>query len=176
MTKRLAPSNGHDLADASSGFFPVLDDFLEYIHVTPEKFDGPRKVLVSLAFLRRLLGIVVGEMAFDEQYYRDRYPDLRRAFESQEIEDLKAHFVNHGFFERRHGSLRQASPVDEKWYLNEYPDVAKGIAEGTVASATAHYMATGRREGRRPAPDIPDAVIALIRAMHPSEEDGSPPS
>jgi len=151
----------------SHQFFPVLEDFLDYVDTPADKFGGPRKVLVSLDLLRRLIGLAVGEIAYDERYYRERYPDLKRAAESGEIADLKMHFVSNGFFERRQASSRQAAPVDEEWYLSTYPDVAKGFAEGRVASATDHYLATGRREGRLPAGDLSEAMLALINALHP---------
>jgi hypothetical protein len=149
-----------------SEFFPLVDDFVDYVNVPLDKFSGPRKVLVSLDFLRSLIGVVAGELAFDINFYRDRYADLRSGVESGEIKDLKSHFVNHGFFERRQGCPRQTAPVDEKWYLAEYPDVAKGLLEGQVSNATSHYLATGRKEGRLPGPDVSETVAALIRAMH----------
>lgn len=153
----------------SSKFFPLLDDFLEYLNVGASDFAGPRKVLVSLEFLRCLIGIAAGELAFDKAFYQDRYPDLRNAHEAALIKDLKVHFVTNGFFERRQGSLRQSAPVDEKWYLDEYPDVARAVTDGDVASATHHYLGTGRREGRRPASDLSEEMLALIRAMHRSQ-------
>jgi hypothetical protein len=152
--------------ETKSEFFPLVDDFADYVNVTLDKFSGPRKVLVSLDFLRYLIGVAAGELAFDENFYRDRYPDIRNGVASGEIKDLKSHFVNHGFFERRQGCQRQAAPVDEKWYLAEYQDVATGLREGQVSSATSHYLATGRKEGRLPGADVSETVAALIRAMH----------
>jgi hypothetical protein len=151
-------------------FFPVLEDFLDYIDVPADKLVGPRKVLVSLDLLRGLIGLAAGGLSYDEQYYRDRYPDLKRAAEMGEIADLKMHFISHGFFERRQACARQAAPVDQEWYLSEYPDVAKALAEGRVSSVTDHYLSTGRREGRRPAGDLSEAMMALISALHPTEE------
>ena len=156
---------------ARKEFFPVLEDFLEYVDVSADKFCGPRKVLVSLDLLRGLIGLAAGGLCYDEEYYRDRYPDLKRAAEMGEIADLKMHYISHGFFERRQACARQAAPVDEDWYLSEYPDVAKGLAEGHVSSVTDHYLTTGRREGRRPAGDLSEAMMALISALHPT--DGS---
>ena len=161
-----------DPVDVASGdrqppqFFPVLEDFLDYVDTSADKFSGPRKVLVSLHLLRCLIGLAAGEIAFDERYYRERYPDLRRAAESGEIPDLKMHFISHGYFERRQACARQAAPVDEEWYLSTYPDVAKGLADGHVASVTDHYLTTGRREGRLPAGDLSEAMLALINALH----------
>ena len=46
-----------------------------------DKFSGPRKVLVSLDFLRSLIGLVAGELAFDVNFYQERYADLRNGVE-----------------------------------------------------------------------------------------------
>ncbi len=168
--RSVSQSVGAALDDLPSHqFFPVLDDFLDYIDTPTDKFGGPRKVLVSLDLLRCLIGLAAGEIAYDERYYRERYPDLKRAAESGEIADLKTHFISHGFFERRQACPRQAAPVDEEWYLSTYPDVAKGLAEGHVASVADHYLTTGRREGRLPAGDLSDAMLALIKALHPTD-------
>ena len=164
--RELGESMTENLSQPKAEFFPLLDDFLDYVNVPCDKFSGARKVLVSLDFLRALIGLAAGELAFDEKFYKGRYPDLRRAVETGEIPDLKSHFVNHGFFERRQGSVRQVAPVDEEWYLTKYPDVAKGVVEGSVPSATAHYLVKGRQEGRRPANNLSDAANALIESMH----------
>jgi hypothetical protein len=154
---------------AQTEFYPALEDFLDYVDVPADKFSGPRKVLVSLDLLRGLIGLAAGALSYEEQYYRDRYPDLKRAAETGEIADLKMHFISHGFFERRHACAQQAAPVDEEWYLSKYPDVAKGLAEGRVSSVTDHYLTTGRREGRLPAGDMSEAMMALISALHPTD-------
>lgn len=150
-------------------FFPSVEEFAEHVNVPVDEFMGPRKVLVSLDVLRRLIGFAAAEVAFDEEFYLKRYPDVRIAAEAGDIADLKTHFASAGYFERRQGCLRQSRPVDELWYLDSYPDVAKGIETGKVSSVTEHYRTTGRKEGRRPAGDLSEPLAALLDALHPTE-------
>jgi hypothetical protein len=153
----------------SGQFFPPVEEFADHVNVSVDEFSGPRKVLVSLDVLRGLIGFAAAEVAFDEEFYLERYSDLRQAAEAGHIADLKTHYASHGYFERRQGCLRQSRPVDERWYLDTYPDVAKGIETGSVSSVTEHYRTTGRKEGRRPAGDLSESLAALLDALHPVE-------
>lgn len=152
------------LADKAS-CFPVPEDFFEYANVTAEKFRGSRKVLVSLDFLRQLIGIAAAATCFDEAFYKERHADLRKAFEEGMIGDLRLHFITEGYFEGR--SASSSSNVDEKWYLETYPDVNEALKAGKIDSATSHYLSTGRTEGRLPSPNVSEEIVFLINSMHP---------
>jgi FkbH-like protein len=47
-----------------------------------------------------------------------------------------------------------ADEFDESWYLRKNWDVAEAVAAGVWPSGLAHYLACGRREGRRPFPEV----------------------
>jgi hypothetical protein len=146
-------------------FFPVPEDFSEYIGVGLDELQGPKKVLVSLELLRALIGLAAGGSTYDPTYYKGKYQDLREAFEAGTIEDLFAHYVSQGYFEKRFACKEQAFPVDEDWYLGRYPDVAEGIKSGRVDSASDHYFTTGRREGRLPSGRVPLPIQRLIATL-----------
>ena len=150
-------------------FFPLPDDFCDYLQVPLEKFEGPRKVLVSLDVLRSLIGLAAAA-GFDEKFYLDRHADLRKAWEAGQIADLRTHFVTQGYFEKRAGCRDHAAIVDEAWYLKENPDVAEGLKKGHTDSATAHYQTTGRKEGRLPAGGISEELRLLVARLHPAAE------
>lgn len=161
------PSQKSTTEQKSDGFFPVPDDFLEYVNVSADKFRGNRKVLVSLDFLRQLVGIAAAATCFDEDFYKNSHADLRKAVEDGSISDLKLHFISEGYFEGRSASSASYSSVDEKWYLEKYPDVNEALKAGKIDSATAHYFSTGRTEGRIPSPNVSEEILTLISSMHP---------
>lgn len=149
----------------TDSFFPMPEDFGEYVGVPLDKFRGPRKVLVSLDVLRLLIGLVAAGTGFDEEFYLERHADLRAARDADQLADPRMHYAKEGYFEQRPGSRGQAYPVDEKWYLAEYPDVAVAVAAGNVDSATAHYLATGRKEGRLPSSQLTREIRELISLL-----------
>ncbi len=83
----------------------------------------------------------------DEDWYRQRYPDVGEAIEAGSYQNGRHHFVMHGYFEGRQPFDVQ---VDETWYLAQYPDVKAGIEDGRFESAQAHYAIHGYAEGRKP--------------------------
>jgi len=168
----MAPkSNAKEMVDptpmqAEPGFFPWPDDFADYVGVPLEEFRGPRKVLVGLDVLRLLIGMAATAASFDEEFYLERNPDLRRAVKQGELTDPRAHFLSDGYFERRPASRKLLSPVNESWYLKQYADVAEGMKAGKVDSATHHYITTGRKEGRVPSDDLPAEIRRLLDLLH----------
>ena len=148
--------------EGKKDFFPTPDDFANYVSVPLHEFQGTKKVLVSLDVLRSLVGLAAAGTTFEGEFYARQNPDVFEAHKRGDILDLEAHFINHGYFERRLGSKAQAYPVDEAWYVKEYPDVAAAISSGAVDSASHHYYSTGRSEGRLPSSNIKVEVKRLI--------------
>ena len=118
---------------------------LDALLLTPEMLRLLPKVPVPSAALRALLRTLVAEMPFDEGFYAATYPDLAAAKSSGAIDDLRAHFLDHGYLEGRLGAPPE---IDEAFYRQMYPDVAAGIDRGEVASARDHYISSGAAEGR----------------------------
>ncbi len=82
------------------------------------------------------------ELVFDAAYYAARYPDLKKAFGSDEYA-LLTHFLQHGLKEGR-----QAGPLfSVTYYKKAYPDLAASCK--TPADYVAHFMNTGVKKGYR---------------------------
>jgi hypothetical protein len=118
--------------------------------LTPDMLRSLPKVPVPVPALRKLLGVLISALPFDEEFYATAYPDLAKARDSGAIADLRTHFIEHGYFEGRVG----ADPrIDEEFYRKMYPDVALAIANGDVESGLDHYVRAGAAEGRFANPD-----------------------
>jgi hypothetical protein len=78
-------------------------------------------------------------------------PDIAEAHASGQIKDLRAHFIQQGYFEGRSGA---GPTVNEEFYTSTYPDVADAVKRGDVTSAGEHYLRSGAAEGR-----IPNALM-----------------
>ena len=66
---------------------------------------------------------------FDPEFYLRHYPDVAEAHGSGAIADLRAHFVEQGYFEGRCGA---PPPVNEAYYNATYRDVADAVTRGDV--------------------------------------------
>lgn len=108
--------------------------------------------------------------AFDEDWYRDEYPDIKDFPTS-----LKEHYLSVGQFEGRHPAFHY------DWYLHEYSDI---IARG--ANPYGHYVTDGRTEGRhagfdrnfylREYPDIANArVDPFLHYINHGRKEGRSP-
>ncbi len=83
----------------------------------------------------------------NEDWYRQRYPDVGQAIDAGTYKSAKHHFVEEGYFEDR---LPYEFGVDEEWYKTNYPDIASGMQAGALGSSKEHFLAHGYREGRLP--------------------------
>lgn len=95
-------------------------------------------VLVSIV----PVNAVVYNAAFDSDYYMNRYPDIKVAFEG-DPDGAFNHFVTTGLNEGRVGSEN----FDAKFYLARYSDVNKAF-NGSKVKAYNHYISQGIKEGR----------------------------
>ncbi|RWL44467.1 MAG: glycosyltransferase [Mesorhizobium sp.] len=83
--------------------------------------------------------LIVASRLFDEEWYRQRNPDVVAAGV-----DPASHYLRHGAYEGR-----DPSPFfDSFFYLTNYPDIAVAGVNPLV-----HFIRHGAREGRRIAPD-----------------------
>jgi hypothetical protein len=118
---------------------------LDALMLTPEMLRALPRAPVPGPALRALLRVLIARLPFDAAFYAATYPDLAQAKESGAIEDLREHFLEHGYLE---GRLGAAPEIDEDFYREMYPDVAAGIARGDIRSASEHYIGAGAGEGR----------------------------
>ncbi len=84
---------------------------------------------------------------FDEEWYRNRYPDLRDA----KI-NLAQHYLEHGWIEKRNPGPEFHTSL----YLEAYSDVAVAGMNPLL-----HYVTYGRKEGRYPAGEPFDSALYL---------------
>jgi hypothetical protein len=110
-----------------------------------ERMQGGTKTAISIPILREIIMVAVSKLPFDEEFYLSSYEDIRHAYSTGQVSDLKSHFIEEGYFEGRFGARPN---LDEEFYLAEYPDIATAIANNTVTSAMEHYMRAGAVEGR----------------------------
>jgi len=83
------------------------------------------------------------DIAFNSNYYANRYPDLKKAFGNNET-SLRKHFVNYGVNEGRVAS----EVFDVNYYLENNNDL-KVAFKNNKQSAYKHFINQGIKEGRR---------------------------
>jgi FkbH-like protein len=101
------------------------------------------------------------EDQFDEEYYKNRHPDIAKAIADGRLKSGWAHYQRSGFREGRDARNKligadasedrlsaDKSLFDEEYYRNRHPDIAKAISDGRLVSGWFHYQQIGRREGR----------------------------
>lgn len=138
-------------------YFPAKAIIDDVVGVDLGTSDPEKQVSVPVSVLRLLIQAALENVPFEEDRYVSSYPDLERAWQSGEIQDLRQHFIEVGYFEGRTGNR---ATVDEGWYLNRYKDVALAVREGHVSSVQEHYNSAGEREWRAPN----EAAAPLVQA------------
>lgn len=118
---------------------------LQGMMLSRERLQDGSKAAVSIPLLKAILTVASSALPFDTEFYLAAYPDIREAYDAGRVVDVKAHFIEEGYFEGRLGTMPD---IDEKFYKEMYPDVADAIASGQISSALDHYLRTGAAEGR----------------------------
>ena len=138
-------------------YVPHIDQFLRALRVNKERLASKSKIAIDAKLLRMLLQALAEASDFNEEFYLANNPDVAEAYAQGQIEDLRSHFVELGYFEGRAGS---APPVDEAFYTSTYADVAEAVRRGDVKSGTEHYLRSGAAEGRVPNPQLRERIDA----------------
>ena len=112
-------------------------------------------IAVDQYFFNNCLYPLISRIELDEQWYLQKYPDVRQAIAKKAVKDAKDHFVRFGYFEHR---LPYRIEVKEEWYLEQYPDIKKAIDRRDFKSGQEHFETNGFREGRMPHPNFELAV------------------
>jgi hypothetical protein len=84
---------------------------------------------------------------FDEAAYLEANGDVAAVAQTMGPTFARAHYVNHGFQERR-----LPMRLDPEWYASQYPLAAFEVAQGDYAEFVHHYIAIGKARGYRPCP------------------------
>jgi GT2 family glycosyltransferase/glycosyltransferase involved in cell wall biosynthesis len=125
--------------------------------------------------LRRDHRLIAASGLFDDEWYLDRYPDLRGFGCPPAV-----HYLQHGAREGRY-----PNPLfDSRWYCDRYPDVNQ-----TGTNPLVHYLRHGAAEGRNPNPlfdgdwylgRYPDVrekcVNPLVHYLHSGASEGRDPN
>ncbi|RVU18118.1 hypothetical protein [Methylobacterium oryzihabitans] len=109
--------------------------------------DGKHNILIDKDLLVSILKKALTAVNVDDEWYLDRYQDVRTAIARGEFKSARDHFVRFGYLE---GRLPYAIPVDEAYYLDHNPDVRAGIEAGALPDAATHFYMSGASEGRLP--------------------------
>ena len=109
--------------------------------------DSSDYLAVDHYFFNDCLRALIDKIQLDEQWYLQKYPDVRHAIAKKIVKDAKEHFLRYGYLEHR---LPYHIEVQEKWYLEQYLDVRHAIEEQKFKSGQEHFEAVGFREGRIP--------------------------
>jgi hypothetical protein len=100
----------------------------------------------------------LANIAVDEAWYLERYPDVRQAVTATHFASATQHYRQAGYTESR---LPAEPDVDQTTYLKRYRDLAKAHANGTLQNAADHFIDFGYREGRLPGgPNANNATAA----------------
>lgn len=108
-------------------------------------------VAVNLEFFTECLRPMLVAIRFDEEWYLQKYPDVREAVLNRVLPNAHEHYLRYGFFENR---LPYRIPVDEAWYLEQHSDIRIALQNNAISSAQAHFEQVGFAEGRMPFPDF----------------------
>ncbi len=84
--------------------------------------------------------------AFDEVWYRSRYPDIERMIGIGKTQSGWHHYLESGSKEQRNPTWW----FDEAWYQSKNPDVRQAVRSTTLICGFEHYLAYGVRTGLHP--------------------------
>ena len=140
-TKRM--DNG-DLTE-NYEYLPPCAILLEGLGVSATQLTGNGTITVTRKFLRVLIGALARRMRVDEGWYAETYPDVEGARLAGDIESLRGHFVQSGYFE---GRLPAELPFDPQFYRRHYRDIAESFPASDPEGMRAHFLTAGYFEGR----------------------------
>ena len=144
-------------------YLPHIDMVLRALRINRERLTSKSKVAVDAKLLRYMLQSLAEAAPFSAEFYLRNNPDVAEAHAGGQIQDLRAHFVEQGYFEGRSGA---GPTVEEGYYASAYPDVAEAVKRGDVASGSEHYLRSGAAEGRIPNPRVKGEIegwLAVLR-------------
>src|ERR1700733_14200982 len=120
---------------------------------------------VDTDYLCQILRPVISQIDVDEEWYRNKYPDVQAAISEGKVSTILEHYALYGYYEHR---IPYKIEVDEKWYISEYEDIGKAVEAGIFESGQTHFEECGYREGRIPYPHF-RLRLRNDQGMTPSE-------
>lgn len=116
-------------------------------HLNISNVDGELMVSVKYEDVIQLIRRIIVDVAVNEAWYVEHYPDIATAITEGIVSSAKSHFVNDGYFE---GRVPFAIEVDERYYLANNPGVAEHVRKRDLSSGQQHFDENGYQEGRLP--------------------------
>ncbi len=103
--------------------------------------DGKKGYAVSEDLMLSLVRAMLETIEVDEDWYLERYPDVRADVQAGRLKNAREHFIRHGYFEQR---LPRRLDFDEAWYLAQNGDVAEAVAKGSLPGPISKHGARRR--------------------------------
>ena len=150
-------------------YVPHIDLFLEALRINRERLGSRSKVAVDARLLKVLLQTLVECGRFSEEFYLQTYPDIAEARAAGKLDDVRRHFVEHGYFEGRTGAPIE---VDTAYYTRRYQDVGQAVLRGEVKSAAQHFRQSGYAEGRVPNAALESVIEQWLSVLRDSNGRG----
>jgi hypothetical protein len=114
--------------------------------------DGSEnEIILKKSVFQHILCAALRSVQVDENWYLEKYDDVREAIAKKKTACARDHYINYGYFENRQPF---AIKVDEAYYLQMNPDVAAKVVAGAFKSGQEHFEQSGFREGRLPYADF----------------------
>lgn len=85
-------------------------------------------------------------LAFDELWYRDRYPEVDELISRGDVACGWQHYIRDGAAKR----LNPAAWFDEDWYEKQYPELRQSIRAGSILCGFEHFLLYGIYQDRSP--------------------------
>ncbi len=121
-----------------------------------------REGATPMPFWHYLRGLEAGaperktSILFDQDWYRERYPEAARAVLDGQYRSLLAHYLCND----RPTEFDPSPWFSESYYLTTNPGLAEAIGGDGFRNGFVHYLAHGSREARSPHPDLDIAWYA----------------
>jgi hypothetical protein len=126
------------------GYLPPFEMVLRLLGITHLDLNSS-KVDVSGAALKFLISEVLRHVAVDEDWYFDRYLDVRAAKLSGDVKSSANHFRVSGYIE---GRFPRPMPFDADFYFRTYSDLGRVFEPSDLDGLRRHFETRGYFEGR----------------------------
>jgi len=129
---------------SAPGYLPPFEMVLRLLGITHLDLNST-KVNVSGPALKFLMSEVLRHVALDEEWYYDRYVDVRAAKISGDVKSSAMHFRVSGYVE---GRFPRPMPFDADFYFRTYSDLARVFEPSDLDGLRHHFETRGYFEGR----------------------------
>lgn len=125
---------------------PHIDTIISQLNIRGWNGSG-KTIQMSKSAFKNFLSSLALTQEFDEEFYLECYPDVKKALESGSVPSAKDHFLYFGVFE---GRIPSKSSFNAEKYIELNRDVQSYIegSENPSGKALEHYLNFGYKEWR----------------------------